>query len=115
MDWKKMSLQTILKKKWIMKTLNSYRGIFVVPILSLIFEKLLKNRVTPCLEQNMTPFQTEGVEGKGITENLFILRGVIDHSKYLQKKIWITFYDTEKCINSLWLEDCINSLYENGV
>ena len=56
-----------------MKTLNNYRGIFVVPILSLIFEKLLKNRVTPCLEQNMTPFQTGGVKGKGITDNLFIL------------------------------------------
>ena len=42
-----------------MKNLNNYRGIFVVPILSLIFEKLLKNRVAPCLEQNMTPFQSE--------------------------------------------------------
>ena len=68
MDWKKMSLQTILKKqKRSVKTLNSYRGIFVVPILSLIFEKLLKNRVTPCPEQNMTPFQTGGVKGNGIT------------------------------------------------
>ena len=63
----------------------------------------------------MTPFQTRGVKSKGITDNLFILRGVIDHSKYLQKEIWITFYDTEKCFDSLWLEDCINSLYENGV
>ena len=84
-----------------METLNNYRSIFVDPISSLIFEKLLKNRVTPCLEQNMTPFQTGGVKSKGITDNLFILRGVIDHSKYLQKEIWITFYDTEKCFDSL--------------
>ena len=27
----------------------------------------------------------------------------------------MTFYDTEKCFDSLWLDDCINSLYENGV
>ena len=27
----------------------------------------------------------------------------------------MTFYDIEKCFDSLWLEDCINSLYENGV
>ena len=78
MDWKKMSLQTTLKKQnGSMTTLNNYRGIFVVPILSLIFEKLLKNRVTLCLEQNMTPFQTGGggggVKGKGITDNLFTL------------------------------------------
>ena len=55
------------------------------------------------------------MKGKGITDNLFIVRGVIDHSEYLQKEIWITFYDTEKCFDSLWLEDCINSLHENGV
>ena len=63
----------------------------------------------------MSPFQTGGVKGKGITDNLFILREVVDHSKHLQKEIWITFYDTEKCFCSLWLEDCMNSLYENGV
>ena len=83
--------------------------------MTLIFEKLLKNRVTPCLEQNMTPFQTGGVKGKGITCNLFILRGVIDHSKYLQKDKWISFHDIERCFDSLWLDDGINSLYKNGV
>ena len=71
-----------------MKTLNNYRGIFVVPILSLIFEKLPKNRGTPCLKQNMTPLQTWGVKGKGIRYKLLILKGVIDHLKYLQNEIW---------------------------
>ena len=47
-DWKKISLHTILRKQnGSMKTLNNFRGIFVVPILSLIFEKLLKIRVAP--------------------------------------------------------------------
>ena len=32
-----------------------------------------------------------------------------------EKKLWITFCDTEKCFDSLWLEDCINALYENGI
>ena len=27
----------------------------------------------------------------------------------------MTLHDIEKCFNSLWLEDCINSIYENGV
>ena len=27
----------------------------------------------------------------------------------------MTFYDIEKCFISIWLEDCINSLYKNGV
>ena len=31
------------------------------------------------------------------------------------KQLWLTFYDTEKCFDSLWLKDCINCLWDNGV
>ena len=92
MDWKKMSLQTILRKRnGSMKTLSNYRGIFVVPILSLIFEKLLKNRVAPCLEQNMTPFQKGGVKGKGITDNLFILRELLTILNIFKRRYGLPF------------------------
>ena len=57
-DWNKMYVQTIKKKNGSMKKLNSYRGILLVPIISLIFEKLTKNRITPTLKQRMTSFRT---------------------------------------------------------
>ena len=63
----------------------------------------------------MTKFQTGGVKNKGVVDNLFVLRCLIDHSKYLKKELWITFYDIEKCFDSLWLEDCMNSLWRCGV
>ena len=44
-----------------------------------------------------------------------ILRGMIDHSKYLGKELWITFYNIEKCFDSLWLKDCINCMWRCGV
>ena len=59
----------------------------------------------------MAQFQTGGIKGKGAADNLFILRGTIDHSKYLEKELCITFYDIEKCFDSLWFEDCINCLW----
>ena len=31
------------------------------------------------------------------------------------KELWLTFYDIEKCFDSLWLEDRINSLWDLGV
>ena len=62
LDWNKMYVQTIKKKNGSMKKLNNYRGIFLVPIMSLIFEKLLKNRITPTLKQHMTSFQTGDVK-----------------------------------------------------
>ena len=29
--------------------------------------------------------------------------------------MWIIFYDIEKCFDSLWLGDCINALWKNGI
>ena len=67
------------------------------------------------LSGNMTQFQNGGIIGKEVVDNLFIVRGIINHATYLNKELWLTFYDIEKCFDSLWLEDCINSLWENGV
>ena len=68
-----MIIQTIMKKTGPKRKLGNYRGVFLVPVASLIFEKLLKNRSSPHLEQNMTKFQTGGVKGKRVIDNLMIL------------------------------------------
>ena len=81
------TIQTVKKKNGPLNKLESYRGIFLVSILSLIFEKLLKNRMQLILERNMSTFQTGGVKGKGVVDNLFVLRGLIDHSNYLAKEL----------------------------
>ena len=62
----------------------------------------------------MSNFQNGGSNGKGI-DDLFILRPLSDLVKYLNKEFWPTFHDIEKCFHSLWLEDCVNSLWENDV
>ena len=102
-------------KKGTFRKLGNYRGIFLVPILSIIFENLLKNRISDTLQQNISKFQNGGMKGKGVVDNLFILRGIINHANYLGKELWLTFYDIEKCFDSLWLEDFINSLWDLGV
>ena len=55
------------------------------------------------------------MKGKGAVDDLFILRGIINHANYLGKELLLTFIDTEKCFDSLWLEDCINSLWDLDV
>ena len=73
----------------------------------------MKNRISDTLQQNISKFQNGGMKGKGVVDNLFILTGIINHANYLGKELWLTFYDIEKCFNSL--EDCINSLWDLGV
>ena len=83
--------------------------------MSIIFEKLLKDGINKLLQQNISKFQNGGMKGKGVVEGLFILRARVNHGKYLNKELLITFYDIEKRSDSLWLEDCINSLWDLGV
>ena len=64
----------------------------------------MKNRISDTLQQNISKFQNGGMKGKGVVDNLFILKGIINHAKML-----------EKCFGSLWLEDCMNSLWDLGV
>ena len=114
-DWNKIRIRTLKKRKGTFRKLDNYRGIFLVPILRIIFEKLLKNRISDTLQQNISNFQNGGMKGKGVVDNVLILRGIISHANYLDKELWLTFYDIEKCFDSLWLEDCINSLWDLGV
>ena len=107
--------QNLEGKERVLQTLNNDRSIFIVPINNVIFEKLIKNRIVDTLQGAMSHFQNGGMRGKSVVDNLFILQGIIDHAMYLGKQLWITFYDIEKFFDSLWLEDCVNSPWENGI
>ena len=67
------------------------------------------------LTQHMSHFQNGGSKGKGVIDNLFLLRALIGRCKYMDKQLWITFYNEEKCFDSLWLENCIKSLWDNSI
>ena len=75
----------------------------------------MKNRLSNTLQENISKFKNDGIKGKEVLDDLFIITGIINHAKYLGKELWLTFYDIEKCFDSLWLEDCINSLWDMGV
>ena len=113
--WAEMYITMIYKQKGSSKESEIHRGTFIGVILTIIFEKVIKIVYCQSLVEIWLSFKTGGVEGKGVVDNLFVLRGIIDQSVYLNKSIFATFYDIEKCFDSLWFEDCINSLWENGV
>ena len=85
LQWSQIFIQTVKKKNGRLNKLESYKVIFLVSVLSLIFEELPRNRRHFILERNMSTFQTGGVKGKGVVDNLFVLRGLIDHSNYFAK------------------------------
>ena len=78
-------------------------------IVSKIFETLLKKRMSPNLRE-VSPFQAGSRANRGPPDNTFLLRGCIDHQKYIGRSLYITAYDFEQAFDSLWLQDCILSL-----
>ena len=48
-------------------------------------------------------------------DQTFILRGCIDRAIYLNKPLYLNFYDFKQCFDKLWLEDSIISLYKLGL
>ena len=93
--WDEMYICTLYKQKGSWKELENHRGNFIVVIVSIIFEKVLRNRITPILRENMTKFQTGGIKGKGVVDNLFIMQALISHSLYVNQPLFLTFYDIE--------------------
>ena len=49
------------------------------------------------LQENISKFLNGGMKGKWVVDKLFIIRGIINHAKYLGKELWLTFYVIEKC------------------
>ena len=56
----------------------------------------------------MSKLQNGGMRGKGVVDNLFLLRGLRGHAKHVDNEVSVTFCDIEKWFDSL--QDCINSL-----
>ena len=55
--WAEMYVFTLYKQKGSRKELENHRGIFIVVIVSIISEKVLKNRITPILKENIPNFR----------------------------------------------------------
>ena len=113
-QWDNTSIKTLYKKKGCRKMLKYHRGIFLTVILSKVLERLLLERAEKILER-INALQCGSQKGKSIDDIIFLLNGLIDHSLYLNKTLYMTSYDFATCFDSLWLEDCLMCLRNIGV
>ena len=75
------------------KILNNYRGIFLTNILSKIFEKIVYSRMYNNISNYISPFQVGSKKNQRTNDNMFLLRGAIDHPLYTNSPLTIIFYD----------------------
>ena len=113
-EWANVLISTLYKNKGLRKLLLNQRGIFLKQVLSKIFEKMNMNRIADNVKK-IDRTQAGSRTNRSPADQTFLLRAAIDHSKYLNRSLYIVLYDYSQCFDSLWLEDCILSLWKLGV
>ena len=113
-EWFDLIIVTIYKNKGSRKKLKYYRGIFLANIITKIFERVIKKRITSNL-RGVNLLQAGSTENRSTCDDIFLINGLIDHARYLKTPLYLTFYDYSTCFDSLWLEDCMISLWDLGI
>ena len=113
-QWTEVLISPIYKNKGKKKRLVNQRGIFLKQVISKMFEKLNKNRMTVNINQ-INKFQAGCKPNRSPADQTFMLRAAINHCRYMNRCLYVTLYDYSQCFDSLWLQDCLLSLWKIGV
>ena len=108
------NITSIFKNKGSRLDLKNDRGIFILTTLRKILDKLTYNDKYLGIESNMSDSNIGARKDKNIRNHLFVIHGVINSVLNEEKNpIDIQIYDLEQAFDALWLEDCLNDVFDN--
>ena len=111
-----VNIVSIYKGKGEKADLQNDRGIFTVNLFRTILMKLVYHDKYPVVDGNMSDSQIGGRKKKNIRNHIFVLNGIINEAIQTKgKSIDILIYDYRQCFDSLWLDECINDLFDAGI
>ena len=96
--------------------LENDRGIFVVNLFRSILMKMVYNDKYTIVDGNMSDSNVGARKDKNIRNHIFVLNAVINES--INKKshgIDLQILDYKQCFDSLWMDECMNDLWEAGI
>ena len=107
---------TSIHKKKSRRDFDNYRGIFRVQILRSILDRLMYNDSYYTIDSNLTDGNVGARKHRSVRDNIFVLGAITNSvSNGNSPPIQIQVMDAIKCFDKLWLQACINSLYEAGL
>ena len=109
------NITTIYKGKGSKKDVVNLRGIFKLPIIRNILDKLVYLQERDTVNTNMGQFQVGNQSGRAIRDHTFVTHAVVNEARIKGIQLDIQFTDIKQCFDSIWLEDAINDLYLSGV
>ena len=92
------------------------RGIFIVNIMRSILMKLSYQDKYKVVDRNMSDSNVGGRKNKNIRNHIFVLNSVMNDVIQNKKKcIDVEILDYKQCFDSMWMDECINDLWDAGV
>ena len=108
------NISTIYKNSGSRFNLDNDRGICILTCLRKLSDKLIYAEKYPGIDSNMSDSNIGARRGKNVQNHLFILYGVINSILREEKScIDVLIYDIIKAFDSLWLEDCMNDMFDS--
>ena len=110
------NISAIYKNKGPKNNFDSYRGIFRVPILRTILDRLIYNDLYDTIEESLSDSNVGASRGRNVRDNIFTLNAITNSIiNGNEDPIDIQLFDIEKCFDTLWVEECINDLFDSGL
>ena len=107
------NITSIYKNKGSKTDLENDRGIFILPILKKILDKLIYNGNYTSIDRFMSDSNIGARQARNIRDHLFIVYSVVNSViKGNADSVDIQAYDIKKCFDALWLDDCLNDIYD---
>lgn len=108
------NITTIYKNKGPRSNLENDRGIFIMNVMKKVLDKLLYADNYEDIDQHMSDSNVGSRKKRNSKDHLLIIHGVINSVVNGNEDcVDIQIYDLEKAFDSLWLEDCLNDIFDN--
>ena len=108
------NITTIYKNKGSRLDLDNDRGIFILTVLKKMLDKLLYADKYEPIDQNMSDCNVGSRKKRNAKDHLLIIHGIINSVVNGNEDcIDIQIYDLLKAFDGLWLEDCLNDIFDN--
>ena len=99
-QWKHMNIVPVPKKGDLTKTEN-YRGIALTSIVSKTLNRMVLNRIKPCMEKILRIHQNGFRSGRSTTSHILALRRILEGAKAKNLTAVMTFIDFKKAFDSI--------------
>ena len=109
------NVSTIYKGKGSKRDVLNLRGIFKLPIIRNILDRLIYKQEQETVNDSMGQFQVGNHTLRSIRDHTLIVHAIVNDAITNNIEIDILFTDIKQCFDSIWLEEAINDLYDSGI